>query len=83
MSETIVSPSTTAEIVKEFIAKLEYIENEIKTLEEDKKTLFENYKEKLDMKVLKIALRVHRIEQKVDAKSTYEEFKNALSSDFE
>jgi uncharacterized protein (UPF0335 family) len=52
-------------IVKEFMEKLSTIEGEIQLLNEDKKVLVEDYKDKIDMKALKAAIRIVRIKAKL------------------
>ncbi len=64
--------------VKEFMEKMQNLDNEIELLNEDKKQLVEDYSEKLDMKTLKAALSVLRIEKGVQHKDTYDTFLEAL-----
>jgi uncharacterized protein (UPF0335 family) len=52
--------------VKELIEKITQIDNEIKLLQEDRKTLLEDYKEKLDLKAFKAALRIVKVRENVD-----------------
>lgn len=61
---------------------MKYIENEISTLTEGRKTLFDEYKEKLDVKTLKAAMRVAKIKQGVvDRKDTFDTFMTVLDPD--
>lgn len=52
-------------IVDEFIEKLTTIENEMKLLGDDRKALMEEYKEKIDLKALKAAIRIVKIKSKL------------------
>jgi uncharacterized protein (UPF0335 family) len=56
----------TKEIVQELIEKITTIDNEIKLLQEDRKTVLEEYKEKLDLKAFKAALRIVKMRENVD-----------------
>lgn len=56
----------TRDDVRELVEKLGTIENEIKLLQEDRKTLLDEYKEKLDIKAFKGALRIVKIRAAVD-----------------
>tara|TARA_A100000164_G_C21316619_1_gene500164 strand:- start:278 stop:526 length:249 start_codon:yes stop_codon:yes gene_type:complete len=49
------------EVVLELVERLLKIENELKLLQEDRKILFAEYKDKLDVKVFKAALRIAKI----------------------
>ena len=66
-------------LVKEFMNKIEAIDNEIETLKEDRKEVIEEYTEKLDMKTLTAALRVLKIQEGVEHKDTYDLFLEALT----
>lgn len=66
-------------LVKEFINKIESIDNEIELLKTDRKEIIEEYTEKLDMKTLQAALRVVKIQQGVEHKDTYDLFLEALT----
>lgn len=65
-------------LVKEFIGKVESIDNEIELLKNDRKELLEEYKDKLDMKTLQAALRVIKIQQGVAHRDTYDLFIEAI-----
>jgi uncharacterized protein (UPF0335 family) len=66
-------------LVKEFISKIESIDNEIELLKGDRKEIIEEYTEKLDMKTLQAALRVVKIQQAIEHKDTYDLFLEALT----
>lgn len=66
-------------LVKEFIGKIESIDNEIELLKSDRKEVIEEYQDKLDMKTLQAALKVLRIQQGVAHKDTYDLFLEALT----
>lgn len=53
-------------VVKELVEKVTQIDNEIKLLQEDRKTVLEEYKEKLDLKAFKAALRIVKMRENVD-----------------
>jgi uncharacterized protein (UPF0335 family) len=54
------------DIIKELVEKLNTVDNEIKLLQEDRKELLEEYKEKLDLKAFKAALRIVKARENVD-----------------
>jgi uncharacterized protein (UPF0335 family) len=56
----------TKEIVQELVEKIASIDNEMKMLQEDRKTLLEDYKDKLDIKAFKAALRIIKLRENVD-----------------
>lgn len=53
--------------VKELIEKITQIDNEVKLLQEDRKTVLEDYKEKLDLKAFKAAMRIIKVRESVDS----------------
>lgn len=57
----------TKEIVQELIEKITTIDNEIKLLQEDRKELLEEYKDKLDIKAFKAAMRIIKLRENVDS----------------
>ena len=57
----------TKEIVQELIEKITNIDNEIKLLQEDRKELLEEYKDKLDIKAFKAAMRMIKLRENVDS----------------
>jgi uncharacterized protein (UPF0335 family) len=65
-------------LVKEFVGKVEAVDNEIELLKNDRKELLEEYAEKLDMKTLTAALKVVKIQQAVDHRDTFDLFLEAL-----
>jgi len=67
------------ELVKEFVGRIENIDNEIELLKEDRKTVLEEYSDRLDMKTLQAALRVIRIQKGVEHKDTFDTFLEALN----
>lgn len=67
------------DLVKEFINKVENIDNEIELLKQDRKELLEEYSEKLDMKTLTAALKVIKIQNTVTHRDTFDLFVEALS----
>lgn len=92
MAKQSVSEKTVAELqpdeinalkalVKEFMTKVESIDNEIVTLKEDRKELIEDYSEKLDVKTLQLALRVLKLQSSVARKDAYDLFVEALTED--
>lgn len=66
------------QLTEEFIKRLNTIENEIDTLVEARKDLFDEYKEKLDVKTLKAAMRVAKIKRGVEHKHTFDCFLEVL-----
>ena len=54
----------TKEDVTELLERLLRIEDELKLLQEDRKALFEEFKDKLDVKVFKSALQIAKIRSK-------------------
>ncbi len=66
-------------VVKEFVERLTVIKNEQETLKEDEKALIEEFKEKLDMKTLKAALRVLKIHSQIAHKDTFDSFMEVLT----
>jgi len=66
-------------LVKEFVTKIEAVDNEIELLKGDRKEIIEEYTEKLDMRTLTAALRVLKIQEGVEHKDTYDLFLEALT----
>ncbi len=66
-------------LVKEFMDKVEAVDNEIDQLKEDRKELIDEYKDKLDMKTLQAALKVLKIQASVEHKDAYDLFLEALT----
>jgi len=67
-------------LVKEFVGKIESVDNEIELLKTDRKEICEEYIEKLDMKTLQAALKVAKIKQGVAHADTFELFLEVLDS---
>ena len=65
-------------LVKEFIGRVQNIDNEIEGLKEDRKDLIEEYSQKLDYKTLQSALRVVKIQNSVEHKDTFDLFMEVL-----
>jgi len=61
-----------SEIVTELVERLTRVENEMKLLQEDRKVLYEEYKEKLDLKAFKAAVRIAKIKSKLGETSEVE-----------
>lgn len=66
------------DLVKEFVGKIEAVDNELELLKQDRKDIIEEYSEKLDMRTLQAALRVIKIQQTVDHRDTFDLFMEAL-----
>ena len=69
-----VSMTELEPVVKEFVEKLKRLEHEEETLREMKKELVQEYTDKLDTKMLKLALRVSAIKEKAEHKDTFDTF---------
>jgi uncharacterized protein (UPF0335 family) len=67
-------------VIEEFVDRLQNIENEIGLLREDRTDLIEEYKEKLDMKTLKAALQVIKIQKNVKHRDTFDSMIAALEA---
>jgi uncharacterized protein (UPF0335 family) len=67
------------DLVKDFVTKIDAIDNEIELLKGDRKEIIEEYTDKLDMKTLQAALKVIKIQQGVAHKDTYDLFVEALT----
>jgi hypothetical protein len=65
-------------LVKEFVKKIESIDDEIELLKEDRKEVIEEYSEKLDYKTLQAALKVAKIQKGVEHRDTYDLFMEVL-----
>ena len=65
-------------LVKEFVGKIETVDNEIELLKSDRKEIIEEYSEKLDLKTLQAALKVVKIQQAVAHRDTFDLFMEAL-----
>jgi uncharacterized protein (UPF0335 family) len=59
--------STTDKVaIAELVERIKQIDNEIKLLQEDRKTVLDDYKDKLDIKAFKAALRIVKLRKDVD-----------------
>lgn len=67
------------EVVKEFVTRLQNVDNEIELLKQDRKELIEEFTDKLDVKTLQAALRVTKIQNEVTHKDTFDLFMEALN----
>lgn len=67
-------------LIDEFVDRLQNIENEIGLLKEDRAELIEEYKEKLDMKTLRAALQVVKIQKSVKHRDTFDSMIEALEA---
>lgn len=68
-------------LVKEFVSKIDSVDNEIELLKADRKELIEEYSERLDYKTLQAALKVLKIQSGVARKDAYDLFITALTED--
>jgi uncharacterized protein (UPF0335 family) len=66
-------------LVKEFVGKIESVDNEIELLKQDRKEIIEEYTEKLDIKTLTAALKVAKIQSEVAHRDTFDLFLEAIS----
>ena len=73
--------NTLRSLVKEFVLKIESVDNEIELLKSDRKELVEEYSEKLDLKVLQAAMKVVKIKQGVSHRDTFDLFMEVLEPD--
>ena len=70
--------NTLKALVKEFVNRLNNIDNEMELLKEDRKTLIDEYKNKLDMKTLTASMKVAKIENTVAHRDTFDIFLEVL-----
>lgn len=66
-------------MVKEFVMKVEAVDNEIELLKNDRKEIIEEYQDKLDMRSLQAALKVLRIQKDVSHRDTFDLFVEVLT----
>lgn len=66
-------------LVKEFVHRLQSVDNEMELLKETRKELIEEYSSKLDIKVLNKALQIDKIMKKVEQKHTLDTFLEILT----
>jgi uncharacterized protein (UPF0335 family) len=69
-------------IVKEFIGKIENIDNEIETLKDDRKNVIEEYSDRIDVKTLNLALKVIKIQASVQHRDSYDLFVETLTDPY-
>lgn len=67
------------DLVKEFVGKMQVVDNEIETLKEDRKEIIEEYSSKLDYRTLQAAMKVVKIQNGVAHKDTYDTFLEVLT----
>ena len=65
-------------LLSEFMERYNSIENEISLLKEDQKNLIEEYSEQLDVKALKQAIRLVKLQNSVEHKDTFELYTTVL-----
>ena len=75
------TPNEVKPIIKEFIERMSVIENEVQVLNEQKRELMDEYKEKIDTKTLKLAIKMVDIEKKVAHKDTFDLFLEILQEE--
>jgi len=73
--------SQDTQLVKELLGKLVIIENEMTLLRDDRKNALEEYKEKLDIKAFRAALRIFKIRQQTDNDFMVDEMLEAMEID--
>lgn len=66
-------------VVDEFIRRMSELDNEIELLSQDKKDLVEEFSDRLDMKTLKAALAIVKIQKSVEHQDTFDLFMEALN----
>jgi uncharacterized protein (UPF0335 family) len=66
-------------VIKDFMTRAAAIDAEVELLKDDKKDLVEEFSEKLDVKTLKAALRVVKIQQGVEHKDCFDTFIEVLT----
>ena len=66
-------------LVKDFMSQITNIDNEISMLKDDRKEVISSFKDKLDMKTLKLALGVIKLQRMVAHKDAYDLFIEALT----
>lgn len=69
-------------VVREFIERLSNIDNEAEELKESRKDLIAEFEDKLDVKTLKAAMRVAKIQGDVAHRHTFDLFMEVLSDDY-
>jgi len=79
-TETLQPDETGAlkETIAEFVKRLTALDNELAELKESRKDLLDEFRKKLDMKTMMVALRIVKLESNIEHKSTYDTFKDIL-----
>jgi uncharacterized protein (UPF0335 family) len=67
--------------LRQYLKRRHVIESEIQTLKEDIKTLDDEFKDKLDIKTLRLAAAVAKAKAKVSHKYTFENFLDVIESE--
>jgi uncharacterized protein (UPF0335 family) len=65
--------------VDEFLDRYKQLEFEMENLKEDQKNLVEEFKEKLDIKTLKLAIRAVKLQKNVKDKHAFDVFFEAVA----
>jgi hypothetical protein len=79
-AEEVINLSQLKEIAREFLDKLNVIDNELSTLKEDRKELLDEYSTKLDIKTFKAAMQVNKIKKQVQHEDTFDVFLEILEN---
>lgn len=72
---------TELDTLREYMTRLSRIENEIAVLRDDVKQLNEEFKEKLDLKTLKLAAAVAKAKARVAHKFTFDNFLSVIEDE--
>ncbi len=75
------SPDMRANVVS-LVSELKKIDNEIEMLKEQRKELIEDYKSRLDIKTLKQAMQLLKLENTVVHKNEFDEMVDILKKEF-
>lgn len=59
----------TEQMIQDLVGRILSIDEELKLLREEKRDLLNDYKDKIDLKLFKAALRIAKIKQKLDTTS--------------
>jgi len=79
-AEEVINLSQLKEVAREFLDKLNVIDNELSTLKEDRKELLDEYSTKLDIKTFKAAMQVNKIKKQVQHEDTFDVFLEILEN---
>ena len=71
----------TKTIVRELVEKISQIDNEIKLLQTDRKEVIDDYKDKLDVKAFKAAMRIVKVRDSVDDQTELDNILLVLDED--